>query len=395
MKNKMTRLFILIIALISLRVSGNIDVPFKVSIEGPRTYMEIYKKRAELKLVRSADFCRGYTMPHLKGKWTCMPSDNLQNKCVGEFTCKLINIKFSRVSESKRIRKELKSFPKNKSPFTMIVSKNPLKNPSKYRYIDRAKKYGERPETRTKRLLNEKVKKRTKYLKNKLTEFDEFEALEKELGIKTKSLTSSPKKEKVDKDITTVFSDEEEETESLDDAAFIVEKIESNTGKEEIIKIKRRDNNIPVESKIHYLSFTAAMTRVTDSRESAIATADIAWTPRYKFNQKFTGRGRVGGHYISSEVVEGENPETFLVYDLGGELEWFPLKGKNFYLNGGLGLQSWSSSVGGVFSTITLGGGFYFKYNKAKVVERLFLSLTNVGNDNSNKEFKVGLGATF
>ena len=89
------------------------------------------------------------------------------------------------------------------------------------------------------RLLNEKVKKRTKYLKNKLTEFDEFEALEKELGIKTKSLTSSPKKEKVDKDITTVFSDEEEETESLDDAPFIVEKIESNTGKEEIIEKNR------------------------------------------------------------------------------------------------------------------------------------------------------------
>lgn len=371
--------------------------PFRVSIEGPKRYIQIYQKRAELKMAKSTDFCRGFTMPKLVSRWSCRPSDGNKYNCTSAFKCSLISKNFSRTSETKRLRKELGGLPRVRNSFAMVVGKKPLKNPNKYRYVDQVRRRRQEARVVEKKELRQKVKERTQKLKSQLTEFDEFAQLEKELSIQADPMNPTARKEKVDELSTTSLTEDRKQIAAQNEevAPFRMERVKSNNGNEEVITIKRNEKEIPSDRKFQILSFSAAMTRVTDENASSVATADVAWTPRWQFGEKWAFRGRLGGHFISSEIVEGEDPETFLVYDLGGDLEWFPFSGNGFYLNGGLGIQSWTSTTGGSFSTMTMGGGYLFDYNKGKIVDRIFVSLTSVGNESSNQELKVGIGTSF
>ncbi|MCR9205498.1 MAG: hypothetical protein NXH75_13025 [Halobacteriovoraceae bacterium] len=371
--------------------------PFRVTIDGPRRYINVYQKRAELKMARSTDFCRGFTMPMLVSRWSCKPSDGKNYRCSSAYKCKLIRKGFSRVSETKRIRKELGGLPRVRNAFTMVVGKRPLKNPNKYKYVDQIRRKRKQARVAEKKALRRKVKERTNKLKKQLTEYDEFAQLEKELAIKTEPLPSGRRKDKVDELSTTSLNEDRKQIAAQNEevAPFRMERVKSNNGNEEIIRIKRSEKVVPKDRKFQLLSFSGAMTRVTDANANSVATADIAWTPRWQFGTKWALRGRLGGHFISSEIVEDEDPETFLVYDLGGELEWFPFSESGWYVNGGLGIQSWTSTTGGSFSTLTLGAGYLFQFNKGKIVDRIFLSMTSVGNEASNQELKVGLGTSF
>lgn len=371
--------------------------PFRVTIEGPRRYIDVYKKRAELKMARSTDFCRGFTMPKIGSRWSCKPSDGKNYRCQAAYNCKLIRKNFSRVSETKRIRKELGGLPRVRNSFTMVVGKRPLKNPNKYKYVDQINRRRQQVKVAEKKALRQKVQERTNKLKKQLTEFDEFAQLEKELAIKTEPVPKGERREKVDELSTTSLDEDRKQIAAQNEevAPFRMERVQSNDGNEEIIRIKKAEKEVEKDRRFQILSFAGAMTRVTDANASSVATADIAWTPRWQFSRKWAFRGRLGGHFISSEIVEGEDPETFLVYDLGGDLEWFPFSESGWYLNGGLGIQSWTSTTGGSFSTLTFGGGYLFQYNKGKIVDRIFLSMTSVGNEASNQELKVGIGTSF
>lgn len=402
--NKTTLVFLLTILLTILGLYApssalaDNDRPFKVKINGPRRYIDVYKKRAELKMAKSTDFCRGFTMPRLIGSWQCRPSEGKKYQCTANYYCSLVSKNFSRVSESKRLRKDLQGLPRVRSTFAMVVSKKPLRNPNKYRYVEEIQKKRNAARIVEKRDLRKKVKERTLKLKNQMTEFDEFAQLEKELAINTEPTNPGTRKAKVDELSTTSLEEDRKQiSNQVEDAApFRMERVTSNDGNEEIIRIKKKDDE-PVEKdrRFQVLSFSGAMARVTDSNASSVATADIAWTPRWQFGDSWAFRGRLGGHFISAEIVDGEDPETFLVYDLAGQFEYFPFSSTGFYLNAGLGIQSWTSTTGGSFSTLSLGGGYLFDFNKAKIVDRLFLSYTSVGNDSANKELKVGIGVTF
>ena len=390
--------FVLLFLTLSSFGAGKGNESFTVKITANKNYSNIFQKRAELKLARSTDFCRGFYMPRKVGSWQCKGIDSKNSKCVAKYKCSLINRSFSRVTESRRLRGELGKLPRVSRSFQMVVSKKPLRNPSKYRHVKAVEKRRTKLLAEQKSYLQERIRKRTKKIKEQVTEYDEFAQLEKELAIETKAFSPNDRLAKVDElSSNTLDEDRKQLANNQEEVApFRMERMKSNTGNEEIIRIKKLDpeEELPEDRKFQILSFAGAMTKISDANASSVATADIAWTPRWNFSPKWGLRGRLGGHFISSEIVDGEDPETFLVYDLGAGLEWHPWAG-GLFLSGGLGIQSWTSTTGGAFSTVSLGGGYLFDFNKVKIVDRLFLSYTSVGNEVANKELKVGIGVSF
>lgn len=395
--------FLLITAMLAVAVFlapayASSSKPFYVTIDGKRSLIESYKKRAELKMARSTDFCRGFKMPKLIGLWQCQPSTKGKSKCRAKYNCSHINKSFSRLSETRRLTKELNYVGRSRSSFTMVVAKKPFRNPNKYRYMDEIKEKRQEYRTAERRALKRLIKKRTQKLKEEMTEYDEFAQLEKELAIETRASSPAQRKNSIDELSSNSLA---EDRRLLDDnieevAPFRMERVKSNTGNEEIIRIKKKDDEIPRDRKFQILSFSGAMTRVQDNNASSVATADVAWTPRWMFSPKWAFRGRLGGHFISAEIEDGaEEAETFLVYDLAGEFEYYLWEESGFFVSSGLGIQSWTSTTGGAFSTFSLGAGYLFDFNKVKVVDRLFVTYTSVGNEASNTELKVGIGVSF
>lgn len=370
---------------------------FFVTIEGKRSSMESFKKRAELKMARSTDFCRGFTMPRLISTWSCRPSKRGMSKCRGKYMCALVNKNFSRLSETRRIRKELSGIGRTRQAFTMVVGKRPLKNPNKYRYVEAIKRKRDSALMARKRVLKKEIKARTEKLQKEMTEYDEFAQLEKELNITPTQSTPGQRKASVDSLSSNSLAEDRRQLQDNQEAIapFRMERTRSNNGNEEVIRIKKREDIVPEDRKFQILSFSGALTQVQDSNASSVATADVAWTPRWQFAKKWAFRGRLGGHFISAEIVDGEDPETFLVYDLAGDLEWYPFSGNGFYLQGGAGIQSWTSTTGGAFGTFSMGAGYHFDFNSVKIVDRLFLSYTTVGNEAANTELKLGIGVSF
>jgi hypothetical protein len=245
-------------------------------------------------------------------------------------------------------------------------------------------------------MIKSRIKARTQKIKREMTEYDEFSKLEKELAIERSRSNPTMRKGTVDSLSSNALEEDRRQlNESIEDTApFRMERIKSNQGNEEIIRISKGTKEIPKDRKFQLLAFGGAMTQVQDANENTVATIDIAWTPRWQFAQKWAARGRVGGHFISVEPVDGLDSETFLVYDLGVEAEYSLFDG-GFYLSGGLGVQSWTSTTGGAFSAVSIGGGYLFDYNKLKIFDRLFVSYTAIGNEAANKELKVGFGLSF
>lgn len=388
---------VLLGALLSLSVLASDEKPFFVTIEGKRSLVQSYQKRAELKMARSTDFCRGFKMPKLIGVWQCQPSSQGLSKCRSKYMCDHVTKNFSRLSESRRLTKELNSIGRTSSSFTMVVAKKPFRNPNKYRYVDQIKRQRESYRMAESSALRRQIKTRTKKLQEEMTEYDEFAQLEKELSIETKPSTPEERKGSVDSLSSNALAEDRRQLDSNqeDIAPFRMERVKSNNGNEEIIRIKKKEDEVPEDRRFQILSFSGAMTRVQDANANSVATADVAWTPRWQFGEKWAFRGKLGGHFISAEVVEGEEAETFLVYDLGGDLEWTPFTSSGFYLNAGLGIQSWTSTTGGAFSTVSFGAGYLFDFNKVKVVDRIFVNYSTVGNEASNTELKVGIGVSF
>lgn len=377
-----------------LAATGNES--FRVSIEARKNTIQSYQKRAELKLARSTDFCRGFYLPKKIGSWQCKPVGAGKLKCVSKFKCGLVNKIFSRITESRRIRSELKKLPRDNRSFAMSVSKKPLRNPSKYRYVKEIKRKRQAAFNSQKAKIKRRIKQRTQRIKREMTEYDEFSKLEKELAIERSRTNPSMRKKSVDRFSSNGLEEDRRQIkESIEDIPpFRMERIKSNTSNEEIIKISKGTKEVPIDRKFQLFAFSGAMTQVQDDNENTIATIDFAWTPRWQFSRKWAARGRVGGHFISEEPIDGFDSETFLVYDLAAEAEYSLFDG-GFYLSAGLGIQSWTSDAGGAFSTVSLGAGYLFEFNKLKVFDRLFVNYTTVGNEAANKELKVGFGVSF
>ena len=381
--------FILFPILLSFKVQASGNEPFKVKIQAKTAFIETYQKRAEYKMAKSIDFCRGFYIPVPANSWSCRPIGNQKSECQVQYRCRLGHKNLSRLTETRRIKGELNKLPRTRDRFKLIVGKRPVKNP---RLAARLKMRAQK-----KRRIQNKVTARKQLVQNarkvkqEVQEFDEFAALEKELNIENSNTRGNS---------LAVFEEEQKKQAAEDKKQmqvdskpkFVLEQSNSTDGKSKLFKVKPiEEKKKRSDSKHKLLAFTASLAKVEDQNANSVASMDAAWTPRWRISDNWKFVGRLGGHAIKAFVAD--ESETFFVYDLSGSLEWSITD--NIYVEGGLGIQKWNSSTGGSFGTNELGIGYQFDLYKLAVVDRVFFKYKAVGNDDKNVETFFGLGISF
>lgn len=383
---------IIFILILSFTFSTNVaavdqNAPFYVSISGKRGLLPYMKKRTELKMARSVEFCRGFYMPTPMTTWSCKKSAPKVSSCKIRYKCQLINRNFSRLTETRKITRELNKVSSRSGKFKIQISKNSISSYRKMR-LARYKKQG-LPDRLKRGSVKNKMKKRLAEARDEIDKFDEF-------GMKAYKRTSKKKIKTSAEARNFDFAElerQEEKKEKDDEAAYQLDLVTSTDGGERLYKVRKKDGDKYEDSSdpLRLAAFSGAITKVADINDNSVATTEVAWAPRYRFAENWTIRGHLGGHYLKANI--NEEDETFLVWDVGGVLEYDIWKG--LYAELGTGIQKWSSSLGGSFSTMTMGAGWRFNFYQVKIVDRIFASLTSVGNEDKNSEFKMGIGISF
>ena len=337
---------------------------FKLEVKSYSHSISYYQTKAEWQLMKGDKTCRGFYLPRAKSKWNCA-NDGEQSLCHREYECVLSNKNFNRKVEINRLAKQLKKMsPKTKVASAVVKTERQLK-------IDRA---SSKPKLQT--------------VEN---------SIKKKAPIKVVERKITPSKSQKYLEEFQEFS-EKEDLKQMDDikaeSRYVLEQNKSLDGRTTVFKIRPKEElEVLDEYRQSFLplSFTGAIAKVTDKEANTLSTTDIAWTPRYRFKNSWGMRGHAGGHFVKANIET--IAETFLVLDFAAYAEYF--LGESFYVDGGLGIQKWNSSTGGAFSTMGFGLGYQFDYRKVKIVDRLFVSYTSVGNEDKNTEIKAGIGLSF
>ena len=390
-----------------------VERDFAVSLSGDLNYLKSFQLRAELKLARSTDFCRGFTIPSLKGKWSCERVGGGEAKCKGAFTCAMIKKGFSRKSETIRLSRAIKNLGLPKKKFSMIVSKRPFKNIDRYKLakeveeqrkkaiLDNQQKAIEK-KRQEQALLQKQIKLRANRLKNEMVELDEFSQLEQELDEatqrnKTDASIADSRIETVEQlEAEAMAADEREMSASQRD---VLDTNSSDEDSDELAQLEVSDessSNEPQsrESRWTFLSFGAGMFSISDEEENSVTTFGIMWSPLWKLTRNWDIKGNLSWHRVSAVVETGEEAESFNIIEIGAQLEWRVFE-EGLYLSLGYGIQNWGSSVGGSFSALSIGGGYYFEKKKDRLIDYLFVKQVSVSNETSNVELVGGLGFIF
>ncbi|MBT3586446.1 MAG: hypothetical protein HN509_16175, partial [Halobacteriovoraceae bacterium] len=234
------------------------------------------------------------------------------------------------------------------------------------------------------------IDKRKKRIPRRLTEaeirrnrsaFEEMDDLDKSLEEDLKELEKST-------------GEKPEEDLGEDPAEYVMEKSRSTDGKKEIYKVRKRDlGKREKNPPLRLAAFSGALITVSDSNDNSLSTIDVAWIPRYQFGetQKWEARLNFGVH--SFEIKSAAVNESFLIYDIGAYLAYRIYQGLYFSL--GFGVQQWQNTAGESYGTNSIGVGYQFDTYKLKVIDRLWLDYTAVGNTEENKEIKFALGLSF
>ncbi len=391
------------------------DKTFKVSLTGNFNYVESFQKRAELKLVRSTDFCRGFTIPTPSSVWKCERVGGGEAKCEAQFECSMIKRGFSRKSQSARLISEINKLNMPKKKFSMVISRRPFQNIDRYKLakeVERKKREKLLAFQKAKRerkekeeaILNNQIRLRANRLKNEMTEMDEFAQLEQELDVATQKNKTDPTmargrmKSLEQLEAEELAADEQElENKSEESGVFGEDKelTQMESEKEEGAIADPPDATASQkESKWRLLSFGAGMFSIGDSEENSVTTFGIMWSPLWKLNNNWYIKGNLTWHPYSATVEAGAEAESFNIFEVGAQVEWRILDG-GLFVSAGYGIQSWGSSVGGSFSAVSFGGGYYFEERKDRLIDYVFVKQTSVGNETTNTELVGGLGFFF
>lgn len=393
-----------------------VDSTFNVSLSGDLNYLKSFQLRAELKLARSTDFCRGFTIPTPKSAWKCDRIGGGEAKCLAKFECGMIKKGFSRKSETIRLTREIRKLNMAKKKFAMVISRRPFKNINRYKLAKevakkRRAKLVEMKQAKADRkrqeeaILRKQIKLRSKRLKNEMTEMSEFAQLEQELDVATQ-------KKKTD---SSIANSRIETVEQMEAEALAADQVELNSSDEEsgvfgedkeLAQLESEEEFLSDESeepetvttestsKLKLLSFGTGMYSISDSEDNAVTTFGLLWSPLWRLNKNWHVKGNVSWHPFSAVVDINAEAESFNIIEIGADLEWRILDG-GLYVSAGYAIQNWGSSVGGSFSAISLGGGYYFEERKDRLIDYIFVKQVSVSNETSNVELVGGLGFIF
>lgn len=338
---------------------------FKLEVKGDKNSIEYYQTKAQWQLMKGDKTCRGFYLPRPKSKWKCTDNNNQKN-CVREFECSLSNKSYNRKNEINRLASELKKFKSHSGTAKAVVKTQSTKLIADNKPAPKKKEIVE--------VTKSSVQKTDKKLavQQQRNEIERFETFSEQEDLKQmQTIKMEPK--------------------------YVVEEKRSLDGRTAIFNIrpKEEDENVDgARSPFLPMAFSGAMTKVSDQNTNSLSTTDIAWTPRYRFKNNWGLKGNVGGHYIKSNVGDvADESETFLVMDFSLVAEYFLTE--NLYFDFGMGIQKWNSTTGGAFSTMSFGGGYQFDFHKIKLIDRIFANYNSVGNEDKNKELKIGIGISF
>ncbi len=376
--------------------------PFQMTIRGPARTIKTFQKQAELKMARSIDFCRGFTMPGKIGKWRCKRVGEGNTQCQVQYECRLIRKDFSRVTETRRIRHELKNLPPGLVKFEVSVSKEPIRIPKfssrvavAANRLSKLQKLQKSKSSLREKNFEKSIKPSVNKVQKVEEEYDEFAELERELNIqKVDDLNEQKAVDGINRRGLVRADRRKKEVDQIQ-PGFEAEISSSDDGRTKLIKVQKKDirpaNQQENTAFYRLLTFEASMIKVVDQNENSVGTSDVAWTPWWSWNERWRLKGHFGGHYLTAFV--GSQRETFLTYDIVGKVDYHLWK--SIHLEAGLGVQKWGSSAGGSFSTKTIGASWNFKPYKFKFVDKFFISMNWVSNDDNNTETKVGVGLSF
>lgn len=348
MRNRLT-LFIFSVLLLSLNANARVNKkPFRISINADTEYIKGFQKRAELKMARSTAFCRGFYMPKSLGIWRCKSSGPKTKRCKRQYQCHVTTISFNRVTETRRLRSELRKTKVNKSKLKIRVSRKPYK-----------KKY---------------LKKRRIIKKKKIVK-----------------ITAPKKVVAIENDLEELDDDLNEELEGLKEEVVSEEKQRTPESFADNSREQENASSSSASRPIHFAAFSLEIIQVADEFGS-LATLGASWTPRKSFNSNFGIRGQFGFKSIKT-FIETEFEEIFLVYEFGLFLD-FNLN-KNFYVEAGYVFQKWSNTASDSVTALNFGGGYIFDEKMLNIFDRVFINYATVSNDTSNSELKLAAGISF
>ena len=127
-----------------------------------------------------------------------------------------------------------------------------------------------------------------------------------------------------------------------------------------------------------------------NSYDTNVNTTEMAWTPERRFNEKWRLRGHAGFHFL--EQVEEGVTSNFIIYTVGAHL-LYSLRG--ITLEFGLGKQLWRNPEKSSYYYNLYGINYYFERPPIKYLDRWYLSYNLIGENNSTKELRAGVGLRF
>jgi len=376
---------------------------FSIVVEGNRSELNYIKKRSELTMARSTKFCRGSKMPKSIGSWSCKKTKPRVSSCVLEYKCHFVNKKFNRLSETRRIRANLKGLPKSRSKYKItLISKEKKEVVKQLGSAGFVTKSAAKSKAANASFSSQKLAASSKSYPN----------LRKKTIQKTpkrKTVSSKMKSKALKKELSEIEKEELEELSFLtddenkvakgdsEDEEWVLEKVRKTDGKEEYQVYKKNEKHKGTSKtkrgkRNDWLSFALSYVAVSDSFSNSLSTFDVSWTPYMWFSDSLGIRGQLGVHQFKSSETALLASQTFLVYDIGA-LGLYRFG--NFFFELGFGMQKWNDTLGESYSTMTFGGGYFFEYYKLGFIDRISGSFTSVGNTASNKEMKLSIGTSF
>lgn len=359
----------LIIVLTQNSLAQNVKENFFLQVEGTRSHLNYIKASAELMMGRNTKYCRGMKMPKSIGNWTCKNSAPRVSACQLKYKCHFVSKRFNRLTESKRLRSNLKAIPHLKSKYTVSVIYNgktqTLKSVDESAAIKSSAVVAKRSKARPKRKIVKAKRKR----------------------IKAKPSKIRPKKIKKQVTLETKVNEEE-----LEEIAFLKgdESLEEVVQESSPVKKEKKSSNLKLETKMK--SFALSYISISDDLENSLGTINLSWTPHIWFSKNIGIRGNIGAHSYKTPESDLVESESFLIYDLG---IFGVYKFQNIYLELGLGMEMWNSEAAESASSLSYGIGYEFDHRKLYIIDRVSFGMASLSNEIGTKEMRLTLGASF
>jgi hypothetical protein len=347
--------------------------PFNVRLSSPKDKVEVLQRRAELAMARSVDYCRGATMPMPESQWNCRDAAGEMQICDIGYFCRLTSRSFNRVTETRRLIALLKALPVDNSKLALTVE-NPWEKLEKMQAKEKAAEAAA-------------VAKKTTVRRDTGPAYGEVALPWEEL--KDSALGKIQEIPNVEQDL----ADLEAEERALGEP----EKAPRQVKEEETTEAAPPEAQAPVaessneRKRTDWMAFSLLYIQVAADVGASVTTFGGEWAPRIRFGENIALRGQLGLHSLETEVLGVK--DSFFVYDLGAFIEYRLFWSLYFEIGGGF--QKWSDDTGDMNSAMTVGMGWRFDYQEKRLLDRIFVSLTSVGNDAGNSEMHAGIGLTF